>query len=71
MNRTVFVAVHEDQKNVYNILTPLIKHRFRSNIQPTQYIAFIVFPISLFYKLPLTSGAHSGDEELVLHDQMC
>jgi hypothetical protein len=61
------VTVHEDQKNVCNILTLLIKHRFRSNLQPTQDIAFIVFPIS-FYKLPLTSGARSGDEGLALHD---
>jgi len=68
MNSTVCLTFHEDQKYVYNILTPLIKHRFRSNLQHTQDIIFTDFPISLFHKLPLTSEACSGDEGPALHD---
>ena len=61
-------TVHEDQKYVYNILTLLIKHRFRSNLQPTQDSTFTDSPISLFHKLSLTSEACSGDEGLALQD---
>lgn len=68
MNSAVCLTVLEDQKYVYNILTSLIKHRFRLNLQPTQDITFTDFPVALFHKLPLTSEACSGDEGLALHD---
>jgi hypothetical protein len=68
MNSTVCVTAHEDQEYVSNIFTPLTKHRFRSNLQPTQSITFTDFSISSFHKLPPTSEACSGDEELALQD---